>query len=741
DGSITSYNITTIPNAGTQGTLYYCSNGTGPTCTGTITAIAGPTALTTAQAATLRFTPVAAFTGNITFNYTATDNSSQVSPAAAYIIPVRSTASAIHVIPYADNVVSQTVVNTAGATLIPTLAGHAPTGSISSYTIESIPSAGQGSLTYCSNGTEPCTGTVTAITAGTSLSAAQMATLKFIPNSSYSGTASFTYSATDNTAVKSNIASYTIPVVNHPPVANPVTANPMTNTFGQTTIPPLSGHDPGAIASYNITSIPGASAGVLYLCNPTCTAVTAGQSIAVADIAKLKFDPTAAFTGTGTFNYTATDNAGVTSAATTYNIPITASTFPGNLPPQANNVTSTAISNGAGQTAVSSLAGTDPDGTVASYTMRTLPSASQGVLYLCNPTCAAVTNGQVIVAADAASLKFTPTAGYVGNAVFDYTAKDNFGTTGNVATFTIPVTGNAPRTFNVQSAKMAVNSAQTALSSLSGAEAGGTIASYTINTLPPATSGTLFLCNPTCTAVTAGQVIAAADAASLKFTPGASFTGIYAAFNYTANDAAGMTANTATYTIPLMLGNTALPVQLISFGAGKQGAAVVLDWKTENEISFSNFVVERSADAVHYEALGSVPAYGTPGTHSYGYTDMNATQPILYYRLKMVDVDGHFSYSTVVAFRLDAGSLQQLLVAPNPAIDKVTVKITAAAAATATLHIVNIYGQQVYSSRYNLLKGENYIFIPRPASLPDGVYTIQASVNDEVLKQKLMLAR
>ena len=69
DGSVTGFQLTSIPDAATQGVLYYSTDGT------TFTAITNPSQpLTTAQALTMRFDPVATFVGNVFFGYTATDN-------------------------------------------------------------------------------------------------------------------------------------------------------------------------------------------------------------------------------------------------------------------------------------------------------------------------------------------------------------------------------------------------------------------------------------------------------------------------------------------------------------------------------------------------------------------------------------------------------------------------------------------------------------------------------------------
>jgi stress response protein SCP2 len=71
DATIASYTITSIPNATTQGTLYYDN-------AGTYTAVAVNQSLNPTQATTLRFLPVTGYVGNVFFNYTATDNGNGV---------------------------------------------------------------------------------------------------------------------------------------------------------------------------------------------------------------------------------------------------------------------------------------------------------------------------------------------------------------------------------------------------------------------------------------------------------------------------------------------------------------------------------------------------------------------------------------------------------------------------------------------------------------------------------------
>jgi hypothetical protein len=68
-----------------------------------------------------------------------------------------------------------------------------------------------------------------------------------------------------------------------------------------------------------------------------------------------------------------------------------------------------------------------------------LPSVASGVLYYYNgSTYLPVSTGQVITVAQSSSLKFDPADGFMGNAVFEYLATNNFGLLSNTAYGTIP---------------------------------------------------------------------------------------------------------------------------------------------------------------------------------------------------------------------------------------------------------------------------------------------------------------
>ena len=545
DGSVVSYTVTSLPPV-SQGVLSITCPPTpaGATCTGgfanltaaVLAANPGGIVLTPAQAQTFRFDPADGFGGNATFNYTVTDNNGLVDATpATYTIPVNPP-------PVAQDILTTPIPSNAGPTPIVPALNATDNGTVVSYTITTLPPASQGILYL--NGVP--------VTVGQILTPAEAAQLSFDPSGTYIGYVNFTYTATDNNgAVDPTPATVTIQIINQPPTAENITAPTVTNPngTGQTPIPTLTAMDSdGTVASYTITSLPLTTEGVLYYFNGTAyVPATGGLVLTPAQAATLRFDPTDGFTGNATFTYTATDNNGlVDSSPATYNIPV------GIVPPSATNITNPTIYAGAGQTPINPLAGTDPDATniISAYTITTLPPATKGVLYYDNGgSFVPVVAGTALTPAQMATLRFDPADGATGNVVFDYTVTDDEGLTDlSPASYTIPLANQPPAATNVTNAAIPNTAGPTTINPLAAADADGSVATYTITTLPNPTQGVLLLGG---VPVVQGQVLTPAQIALLQFDPAPGATGT-ATFNFTAMDDQGATDLTpATFSIPL----------------------------------------------------------------------------------------------------------------------------------------------------------------------------------------------
>jgi hypothetical protein len=114
-----------------------------------------------------------------------------------------------------------------------------------------------------------------------------------------------------------------------------------------------------------------------------------------------------------------------------------------------------------------------------------------------------------------------------------------------------------------------------------------------------------------------------------------------------------------------------LPLNLTSFSGSRSSDVNKLHWQTETEINTKHFVVERSYDANSFTAISTVAAKGS-GANNYNYNDVVKQNGKIFYRLKMVDNDGRFTYSGLVAL---TEYTEGITVNPNPVKDYAIITI------------------------------------------------------------------
>lgn len=136
-----------------------------------------------------------------------------------------------------------------------------------------------------------------------------------------------------------------------------------------------------------------------------------------------------------------------------------------------------------------------------------------------------------------------------------------------------------------------------------------------------------------------------------------------------------------------------LPVELSSFTAKSVKDQIALSWTTESELNNSHFEIERSGTSKNWKPIGKVLGNGTTvEAHRYSFTDAAPLAGMNYYRLKQVDTNGQFEYSSVVAVAREAKGA--LGVFPNPASTTVDYRLTDATPIK-QVQLVDLYGKVV----------------------------------------------
>jgi hypothetical protein len=145
---------------------------------------------------------------------------------------------------------------------------------------------------------------------------------------------------------------------------------------------------------------------------------------------------------------------------------------------------------------------------------------------------------------------------------------------------------------------------------------------------------------------------------------------------------------------------SSLPVLLNSFTAKKVNNQAVLTWNTDMEKDFSHFVVEKSLNGTDYTDAGIIFTDGNSTIRKeYSFKDdlKNITAGLVYYRLKMVDLDGKYQRSDVRIIKVNEDhAARSITVYPNPVVSDLRITMASGWQDKAVhIQVMDVNGQSV----------------------------------------------
>jgi hypothetical protein len=190
------------------------------------------------------------------------------------------------------------------------------------------------------------------------------------------------------------------------------------------------------------------------------------------------------------------------------------------------------------------------------------------------------------------------------------------------------------------------------------------------------------------------------------------------------------------YPAPLIL-----PVKLYSFNAIMENSNVELSWITEQEINASHFEVERSENGKDYKPIAVVFAAGSSDNKvNYKYSDnIDAlSSGVINYRLKMVDIDGKYTYSNVRVIHISRKMEQSLaiLTYPNPVSNELHITLPAAwQAQKVSFELMANNGSSIIDIESTSSSQTEAINVSKLAT---GFYILKVSCNKQTVQQKII---
>ncbi|MEM8888676.1 MAG: T9SS type A sorting domain-containing protein [Bacteroidota bacterium] len=199
--------------------------------------------------------------------------------------------------------------------------------------------------------------------------------------------------------------------------------------------------------------------------------------------------------------------------------------------------------------------------------------------------------------------------------------------------------------------------------------------------------------------------------------------------NWNRNEDTRINQSTVPFTNLQFGGGGIFPVEWLSFTGEEIDQSISLEWSTANELNNDHFVIEKSTDGTFFRKIGEVDAVGnSQEIQNYQFSDLSPGQGILYYRLKQIDIDGAFSYSTVLELSVEGA--QQVSLYPNPVSDRLEVR-----GSGKELIVYSILGQKL---KYQRLNSEFELI--DLSDLQQGTYLIQVlGENQQILEAKRIM--
>jgi hypothetical protein len=202
-------------------------------------------------------------------------------------------------------------------------------------------------------------------------------------------------------------------------------------------------------------------------------------------------------------------------------------------------------------------------------------------------------------------------------------------------------------------------------------------------------------------------------AATTPYT-GGNATTVYAKPSVTTTYTATSTSDSgciATKTVTIT-DNCAVPATITSFKGERRGTINQLSWTTSTEVNNAGFELQRSADGVNFATLGYVSSKADNGTSNqvlnYTFNDARPLMTTGYYRLKQIDKDGKYNYSSIVVLKSDRkGDLLVGNIYPNPVNSILNLSIESTKNTKVEIVLVNTLGMKVYQQPASIATGNN----------------------------------
>jgi hypothetical protein len=191
--------------------------------------------------------------------------------------------------------------------------------------------------------------------------------------------------------------------------------------------------------------------------------------------------------------------------------------------------------------------------------------------------------------------------------------------------------------------------------------------------------------------------------------------------------------------------NSSLPVEMTSFSATANHLTANIHWSTATEVNNFGFEIERKTVHSEWAKIGFVTGVGSSNSlHNYAYSD-NVGQAGMYdYRIKQIDKNGGFKYSSVM--QVEIGTAPKVLSLganyPNPFNPTTNIEFSVPNDGRVVLKVYNVLGQEVaILFDGDALAGRLMKTSFDASRLTSGVYFSRLEYNGQAIVKRMILMK
>ncbi len=251
-----------------------------------------------------------------------------------------------------------------------------------------------------------------------------------------------------------------------------------------------------------------------------------------------------------------------------------------------------------------------------------------------------------------------------------------------------------------------------------------------------------------------GTLVAFPDG-SLTYTPNTGFAGIDR-FAYRLRDASNNSSDSTSVTLRVIDPEAPLlPVEITSFLGVEDKGAIVLSWSTASETDNAGFGVEHRAPSrcepaadscapEEWDQVGFVEGSGTTlERHSYEYVVPDPGPGVHAFRLRQLDLDGNFAFSSVIeVLRGIEGPAEVSHVYPNPFRERGLIDLIVSKDQQVRVELYDVSGRRVQTLADRRIKAyERTGLTLLPKNLSSGVYLIRLVGENFAVTRSAILSR